>query len=126
MNMAAVPALAPPPPPPPPRRPLLAGDRSSVVLISFLFPEGPGVRGLLEELAVGVPWPAAPPLRLLFPSTRLSVGEGAERQTAVSRGVHSCMEPIGLHHVGGDDHLTHSGLMCALHLLLIYLYIYIM
>lgn len=62
-----VPALAPGP-----LRPLLAGVLSSSEVISFLLPEGPGVRGLLEELRLGVFSPPGAPLRLLFPSTRLS------------------------------------------------------
>lgn len=66
---APVPALAPGP-----RRPLLAGVLLSSEVISFLLPEGPGVRGLLEELRLGVFSPPGAPLRLLLPSTRLSVG----------------------------------------------------
>lgn len=46
---ASVPARAPGP-----LRPLLAGVLTSSEVISFLFPEGPGVLGLPEELRLGV------------------------------------------------------------------------
>lgn len=68
----SVPALGP-------RRPRLAGVLLPSEGISFLLPEGPGVRGLLEELRVGVFSEA--PLRLLFPSTRLSVKNGEKHHT---------------------------------------------
>lgn len=85
-DAVSVPALAPPAP----LRPLLAGVLWSSDVISFLFPEGPGVRGLLEELRLGVFWPPGVTLRLLFPSTRLS----EEKQPPHVTTGHSC--PTGL------------------------------